>query len=118
MKRYLPWICLALAFIGGIFAGWVDFNNDEPQATMLVILVVTFLLGMILPGKAWLWAIIVSVCIPGMYLFMRSQGYLPASPPSPAWYTTLFLIIPTLISAYIGALARVIFNNSLAKTER
>ena len=118
MKKVLPWICLILAFAGGIFAGWVDFNNDEPQATVLVILVVTFLLGMILPGKAWLWAIIVSVSIPGVYLFMRSQGYLPASPPSPAWYASLLSIIPALIGAYIGALTRVIFNNALVKSDR
>ena len=36
---------LVLALVGGVFAGWVDFNNDEPQAAVLVILVVTFVLG-------------------------------------------------------------------------
>ncbi|NJD59784.1 MAG: hypothetical protein FIA98_10345 [Anaerolineae bacterium] len=41
-----------MAFCGGVFAGWVDFNNDEPLATVMVILVVTFLLGMLLPKKS------------------------------------------------------------------
>ena len=116
MKKYLPWVCLILALSGGIFAGWVDFNNDEPQAAVLVILVVTFLLGLILPRKAWLWAIIVALCIPGMYLFARSLGYQPVSPPSPGWYASLLALIPAFVGAYAGALGRVIVNNIFTKS--
>jgi hypothetical protein len=54
MKRYLGWVCIILALSGGIFAGWVDFNNNEPQAAVRVNLAVTFLLGLILPKRAWL----------------------------------------------------------------
>ena len=116
MKRYLFWFCLILALSGGIFAGWVDFNNDEPQASLLVILVVTFLIGLILPRKAWLWAIIVALCLPGVYLFARSLGYQPASPPSPGWYASLLALIPAFIGAYVGALGRVIIYNIAAKS--
>jgi hypothetical protein len=115
MKKYLGWVCLILALSGGIFAGWVDFNNDEPQAAVLVILVVTFLLGLILPRKAWLWAIIVALCLPGVYLFARSLGYLPVSPPSPGWYASLLALIPAFIGAYSGALGRVILSLVSAK---
>ena len=115
MKRYLSWVCLPLAFAGGIFAGWVDFNNDEVQATVLVILVGTFLLGLILPKRAWLWAVIVALCVPGMYLLLRASGYLPKSPPSPAWYGSLLGLIPAFIGAYVGALGRVILNSMFAK---
>ena len=114
MKRYLEWICLVFSIAGGAFAGWVDFNNDEPQAAVLVILVVTFLTGLIFPRKAWLWAIIVALCLPGVYLFARSLGYQPVSPPSPGWYASLLAIIPALIGAYSGALARVIINTTFA----
>ncbi len=32
-------LCIALAVIGGFLAGAVDFNNDEPQAAVIVIVV-------------------------------------------------------------------------------
>jgi hypothetical protein len=115
VKRYLDWICLALAFVGGIFAGWVDFNNDEVQAAVLVILVVTFLLGLIQPRKAWLWAIIVALCLPGMYFFLHGMGYQPKSPPSPGWYASLLALIPAFMGAYCGALMRVIKNSIFPK---
>jgi hypothetical protein len=116
MKRYMPWVCLTLALAGGIFAGWVDFNNDEPQAAVLVILVVTFLLGLILPGRAWLWVIIVAICLPGVYLFLRNLGYQPVSPPSPSWYASLLPLIPAFTGAYAGALGRVIINSMITKS--
>lgn len=115
MKKYLVWLCLFLAFAGGIFAGWVDFNNDEVQAAVLVILVVTFLLGMLVPKRAWLWAIIVALCLPVVYLLARGLGYQPVSPPSPGWYASLIALIPAFIGAYSGALARFAIN-SVAST--
>ena len=108
MNRYLTWICLAIALAAGVFAGWVDFNNDEPQAAVLVILVVTFVLGMVQPGKAWLWAIIVSLCLPGVYLLAHGLGYQPVSPPSPGWYASLLALIPAFIGAYAGVLLRML----------
>lgn len=111
VKRYLSWICWIFTLGGGIFAGWVDFNNDEPQAAVLVILLVTFLLGLLTPKRAWLEALIVALCLPGVYLFARALGYQPASPPSPAWYASLLAIIPAFIGAYAGVLGRIILNN-------
>src|SRR4030042_3878195 len=115
MNKFLTWVCLILALTGGIFAGWVDFNNDEPQAAVLVILVVTCILGRIQPRKAWLWAIIVALSLPAVYLFARSLGYQPFSPPSPGWYASLLALIPAFIGAYAGALGRVILNSVFVK---
>jgi hypothetical protein len=116
MKKYLVWLCLILAFAGGVFAGWVDFNNDEPQAAVLVILLVTFLTGLITPRKAWLWAIIIALCLPGVYLLASGLGYQPVSPPSPGWYASLIALIPAFIGAYSGALVRVILNSVFEKS--
>jgi hypothetical protein len=116
MKKYLVWICLILALSGGIFAGWVDFNNDEPQAAVLVILMVTFLLGLIQPRLAWLWAIIVALSLPAVYLVATNLSYQPVSPPSPGWYASLLALIPAFIGAYLGALARVILNSAFVKS--
>jgi hypothetical protein len=116
MKKYLPWICLVLALAGGIFAWWVDSRNDEPQAAVLVILMVTFLLGMAAPQRAWLWAIILGSCIPLGYLLTRTMGYLPATPLEPGWYAAFIALIPAFIGTYLGAFARVILNTATAKS--
>jgi hypothetical protein len=112
MKNYLVWLCLCIALAGGVFAGWVDFNNDEVQAAVLVILAVTFLTGLITPRKAWLWAVIVALCLPGVYLIATQLGYQPVSPPNPVWYASLLALIPAFIGAYSGALSRVLINNA------
>ncbi len=114
MNKLLTWVCLILALAGGIFAGWVDFNNDEPQAAVLVILIVTFLLGLFRPKLAWLSAIIVALCLPGVYLVATRLGYRPVSPPSPGWYASLLALIPAFIGAYAGALCRVTINRVTA----
>jgi hypothetical protein len=116
MKKYLPWICLVLALTGGIFAWWVDSRNDEPQAAVLVILAVTFLLGMMAPRNAWLWAVITGLCLPALYLLARGAGYLSAAPLEPGWYASLIALIPAFIGVYIGALARVMLNSAFARS--
>jgi hypothetical protein len=116
MKRYLGLICLLCAFCGAFFTGWVDFNNDEPQAAVLVILVITIFLGFVLPRNAWLWAIIVALGIPGVYFCARAMGYQPVSPPSPGWYASPLALIPAFISAYAGALSRVVINKATLNT--
>ena len=116
MKKYLGLICLILALLGAAFAGWVDFNNDEPQAAVLVILVVTVVLGSILPTRAWLWAIIVALGLPAVYLSARALGKQPVSPPSPGWYASLLALIPAFIGAYAGAIGRIIMNKAFVKS--
>ena len=111
MKKSLFWICLLLSLAGGIFAWWVDSRNDEPQAAVLVILMVTFMIGFLLPRRAWLWALIVGICIPLGYLLTRTLGYLPVNPVDPGWYASLIALIPAFIGAYIGALARVVIRS-------
>jgi MFS-type transporter involved in bile tolerance (Atg22 family) len=111
MRRHFGPVCLLIALAGGTFAGWVDFNNDEPQATVLVILTVTFMVGLLYPQRAWLWAIVIGLCIPGTYLFARSLGYQPVSPPNPGWYTSLLALIPAFIGAFSGALVWVTVNS-------
>lgn len=117
MKRYLSWVCAAIALAGGIFTWWVDSRNDEPQAAVLVILVVTFALGLILPNKAWLWAAIVGFCLPGGYLLARTLGYLPENPLIPGWYASALVLIPAFIGAYAGALVRIIMNSAFVKSD-
>jgi hypothetical protein len=115
IKNYLYKIGFIFALISGMFAGWVDFNNDEPQAAVLLILIITFLLGVLMPRKAWLWAIIVACCLPGVYLLATNLGYQPVSSPSPGWYASFLALIPAFIGAYAGAVARLFINVTVVK---
>src|SRR5512143_2452269 len=93
-------LCVALAVIGGFLAGAVDFNNDEPQAAVIVIVVFAGLLGFIQPRKAWRWALIVGLGVPIVSLITTSLGYQSKSVPEPGWYASLIALIPAFSSAY------------------
>ncbi len=105
-------LCLALAVIGGFLAGAVDFNNDEPQAAVIVILVFAGLLGLIQPRKAWRWALIVGLGVPIVYLIATALGYHAKSVGEPGWYASLIALIPSFISTYCGVLLRKAFTTS------
>jgi hypothetical protein len=96
----------AIALVGAAIAGAVDFNNDEPQATVIVVIVFAGLLGFIQPRKAWRWALIVGLGVPIIYLIAAALGYQPRSVPEPGWYASLIALIPAFISAYCGVLLR------------
>ena len=116
MKKYLGFFCLILTILGAGLAGWVDFNNDEPQAAVLVILVFTSVLGYLLPARAWVFAIVVALGLPVVYLAGHALGYQPASSPSPGWYASLLALIPAFIGAYVGALGRVVMNKVMVSS--
>jgi hypothetical protein len=99
---------LRIAAIGaGLFAAWVDFHNDEPQAPMLVIVIGSFLLGVIRPQKAWLWGLIIGLCMPAAHLIGPRLGMHPidagTAATSSGALSLAVLIIPAIICAYLGA---------------
>jgi len=99
-------LCIALAMIGAFLAGAVDFNNDEPQAAVIVIVAFAGLLGFIRPRKAWRWALIVGLGVPIVYLIATALGYHAKSVAEPGWYASLIALIPAFISTYCGVLLR------------
>lgn len=99
-------MCAMLALAGGSLAWWIDSRNDEPQAAVLVILVLTFFLGVLAPRKAWLWGLITGLCLPAGYLFAKIFGNSSVRLPHPDWYAASLALIPAFIGAYSGALAR------------
>jgi hypothetical protein len=78
-------LCIVVAVIGAFLAGVVDFNNDEPQAAVLVIIFFAGLLGFIQPRRAWRWAFIVGLGVPIVYLIATAFGYAAKSVPEPGW---------------------------------
>ena len=99
-------LLIGVALLGAFLAGAVDFNNDEPQAAVLVIVVFAGLLGFIQPRKAWRWALIVGLGVPVVYLIATALGYHSKGVPEPGWYASLIALIPAFISTYCGVLLR------------
>jgi len=99
-------VCVTVALIGGFLAGAVDFNNNEPQAAVLVIIFFAGLLGFAQPRKAWRWALIVGLGVPIVGLIATALGYSAKSVPEPGWYASLIALIPAFISTYCGVLLR------------
>jgi hypothetical protein len=105
-QMVMDMVCVIVALIGGFVAGVVDFNNNEPQAAVLVIIFFAGLLGFAQPRKAWRWALIVGLGVPIVYLIATAFGYQPKSLPEPGWYASLIALIPAFFSTYCGVLLR------------
>ena len=94
----LAWLA-AIAI--GAFAVHVDLHNDEVQAAVLVLLVGGGLLGMIVPHRAWRWALILGLSIMvGDYA--APQLHLIARQPAPVNWGALVALIPAFIGTYVG----------------
>lgn len=95
------------AVAAGLFAAWVDFHNDEPQTPMLVIVIGSFILGAIRPRQAWLWGLIIGLCMPAAHLIGPRLGMHPidagSSASSSGALSLAVLVIPAIICAYLGA---------------
>ncbi len=103
MKTNNPTIISILLALGiGFMAGWVDFLNDEPQAAVLLLVVLGGLLGLTRPGMPWLCAIIAALSIPAFYLTASALDFRPVSWPQPNLFATLIALIPAFIGVYGG----------------
>jgi hypothetical protein len=92
------WIA-ALGF--GAFAVHVDLHNDEVQAAVLVLLVGGGLLGLLVPQRAWRWALVLGFSIiVGDYA--APQLHLIARPPEPVNWGALIALIPAFVGTYVG----------------
>jgi hypothetical protein len=99
-------LCAAAAVAVGIVAGLVDFHNNEPQAAVLVLLVLGCPLGFARPRHAWRWGVITALGIPAVYLIGARLGYQPVDSIHPNIFASLIAMIPGLLGVYVGALAR------------
>ena len=110
-SRTFDVMCIGLAFVGGLYAGWIDFNQTEVQPTVLLLVIFGAVLGFAQPRLAWRWAIILGLCIPLGYLIFSALGYKPAELPQPGVYESLIALIPAFIGTYGGVLV----SKTLAK---
>lgn len=103
------------AVVAGLYTAYVDFHATEVQAPLLVILISTFVLGMLCGRLGWLWALIVAGCLTGAHVLAPQFGIFPrdgghiGNPLS-----LMILALPAAISAYAGAGVRWIVGHSMS----
>lgn len=105
-----------VAILTAASLGYVNLHNDEVQAPLLIVLLSTFLLGSGSPRRAWVWAIIIALGVPLSSLLALKTGLVyPCRPGHPyscepmtasTALSTFVLVVPALISAYLGVLLR------------
>jgi hypothetical protein len=108
--RYSHPFCFCIALAVGLLIGWIDLNVEEVQWSVLAILVIGALLGITCPHLAWLWSLVIGLCVPAMHLAARLIGYQPAySMNNFAW--TFLALIPAFIGTFGGAMARILLTS-------
>jgi hypothetical protein len=115
IERTNGWICAAAAIAVGIFAGLVDFHNNEPQPAAAVLLVSGALLGFARPRGAWRWGVIAALGIPAVYLAGGALGFKPIDVMHPNIFASLVALIPAMIGVYAGALIKKLFVRQSAR---
>jgi len=109
IMRTKTMVVIVLALIGSGFTGYIDSHASEVQATLMVMLPITFSLGFIQPKRAWLWALIVGLSVPVSYLLVLVSGAHYNNPP-PNGFTTLIALVPAFVGTYCGVAFRKILS--------
>jgi len=103
----ITWLIGLLAVACALFAGYVDFHNDEVQAAALALIVSGFVLALVRPKHALLWTPLIGLGIPLVHYLGRRLGYQPAYPVLTSSAATFLL--PAFV-ALLGAVAGVVIR--------
>src|SRR5437016_1037095 len=57
-------IAYTLAVLSGLSAGILEITLNDLLVTALFILICTMVLGALRPQRAWVWVVIVGICVP------------------------------------------------------
>ncbi len=98
-----------LAFVLGLFVGYLDFHSKEVQGPVLIILVFTFVFGFALPCRAWRWALLIGAGVPLCHIVNALLQLPPPYPVEPNVFATCLAFIPAFIGAYMGVALRCLF---------
>jgi hypothetical protein len=87
----------------GCYAAYVDSHANEVVATLLVLLASSFALGCIKPRRAWRWALIVAVLLPGVHViaFAARRDSADGHP----YFSRVMVLLPALVVSFVGAYA-------------
>jgi hypothetical protein len=93
----------------GWYATYVDFHATEVQATLLVILLGSFLLGSLAPKRAWRSALLAAVWLPTVQVIAFAMRHAGPGPGHPYW-SRIMILLPTLAASLLGACGGVLFR--------
>ncbi len=96
---------IAIAVVFGVIAGVVDLIAVSAQVAATLILVLSFLLSLTYPRKAWLWAILTAMFVPLANTLAVEFGYGHLRRPE-SIYLTYMVFVPAFIGAYSAAFLR------------
>lgn len=107
-------LAIPAAVLASSALGYLNLYNDEVQLPLALLLVSTFVLGLLCPKRAWPGATIVALGIPASSLLSLKIGvFYPCRPGHPyscepttltSALSTAVLLVPALASAYVGVL--------------
>jgi len=94
-------LAIVAALIGG-FAGLVDLDSQEVQASVLVVGAGAFALAAVRPACAWRSALLVGIAIPVTHLVARAAGAAPPWATSTTPLEACLALIPAGLGAMFG----------------
>ena len=95
------------AVAGGSYATYVDFHATEVQPTLLVFVVSGFVLGSIIPQRAWRRALVLAALLPASQVIAFALRH--GEPARGHPYLSRFMIfLPALAASLIGTYAGVL----------
>lgn len=95
-----------LALASGIFIGYADSHSDDEFITLGILIGFSFLLGIIGPRRAWLWAVLIGIWVPVLDSVLPTFGLAPTRPgESFSLLTALAVAALVLTVCFAGAYA-------------
>ncbi|HEV2493582.1 MAG TPA: hypothetical protein VG204_10995 [Terriglobia bacterium] len=98
-----------LAVAGGAWIGYADSRSDDVFVTLGLLLGFSFLLGLVGPRRAWLWAPLVAIWVPVLDSVLPRLGLAPRRPGESFTFLSALAVTGLVMAvcfagAYLGAL--------------
>jgi hypothetical protein len=107
-----------LAIVLGCIAGRADLRNNDVQGPVLLILMFSFLLGVLRPKSAWLSGMLVGLTIPVIHFIAQARKWpvnFPTDSSTPYW--AFLALIPALAGAFAGSFTRRALQGMMHRTQ-
>ncbi len=108
-----------LALAGGIFIGYADSHSDDEFITLGILAGFSFLLGVLGPRRAWLWAVLIGIWVPLLDSVLPILGFAPTRPgESFSLLTALAVTALVMTVCFAGAYAGAFISRSVHRMGR
>jgi len=108
-KAIMTVLLSGLAVAGGAWIGYADARSDDVFITLGLLLGFSFLLGLVGPRRAWLWAPLVAIWVPVLDSVLPRLGLAPRRPGESFTFLSALAVTGLVMAvcfagAYLGAL--------------